>query len=231
MRALAGEAESAPAYNEAQARWAAEMAYQRRLVSRYRQSFIRHALKDIDWESSAKEEYRANAARYMRPDLVKASHILVKVEERSEREALDLIESLHGKLLEGADFAALAREFSEDSSAQGGGNLGYFKYGTMDPAFESAVFELQENGDISKPVRSQFGYHIIMLTGRKEGQKIPYEEVKADIIDGLQTKMGDRLWQEKIVRLRSSPDIVYDQRTLTGLRQKYDKPAPGGNGK
>lgn len=88
----------------------------------------------------------------------RASHILIK-----ERSQADMI---FKKLIQGGDFRRLAREFSTCPSKRKGGDLGWFGPGKMVPAFESAVKKLSP-GRISKPVRTQFGYHLIKVTGRK----------------------------------------------------------------
>ena len=90
--------------------------------------------------------------------LVKASHILVK----TENEALNL----RNEISEGKDFARIAKEFSLCPSGQNGGDLGYFGRGEMVKEFEDAAFSM-EVGDVSNPVKTQFGYHLIKLTDKK----------------------------------------------------------------
>lgn len=93
-----------------------------------------------------------NEPKMTRPKLLSASHILVK----HEYEAKDILR----KLNEGADFGKLAEEFSECSSSKHQGFLGIFAPRQMVPAFEQALLLLKD-GEISKPVKTQFGYHII----------------------------------------------------------------------
>lgn len=89
------------------------------------------------------------------PNEIQASHILVK----HEYEAEDLLK----KLAQGDEFADLARKFSSCPSSRDGGNLGSFGRGRMVPSFEEAAFGL-EVGEVSEPVRTQFGYHLIQRT-------------------------------------------------------------------
>lgn len=91
---------------------------------------------------------------------VRASHILVQTEE----EANDLLK----KLEEGSDFAELAQEYSLCPSKRDGGDLRYFGRGMMVKPFEDAAFDL-EVGQVSAPVETQFGWHLIKLTDKKEG--------------------------------------------------------------
>ena len=92
---------------------------------------------------------------------VRASHILVKTED----EAKDLL----AKLKDGADFGELAQEYSLCPSKRDGGDLRFFGKGMMVKPFEDAAFGLKEVGDVSEPVETQFGWHLIKLTGIKEG--------------------------------------------------------------
>lgn len=92
-----------------------------------------------------------------------------KLPSASDSLALKMaMESLHEEIMDGADFAQLARDLSEDGSAQAGGDLGWFGKGAMVQAFEEAAFALEDSGDVSDPVQSQFGWHIIMKTGERE---------------------------------------------------------------
>ena len=84
----------------------------------------------------------------------------------------------------GEDFAALAKENSEDGSASQGGDLGFFPRGRMVPAFDQAAFALKP-GEISEVVTTEFGYHIIKLTEKKDGSTVPFEEVKPQVLEYL----------------------------------------------
>ncbi len=92
-------------------------------------------------------------------NFVKASHLLVKTED----EALNIKK----EIMEGKDFAAAAREVSLCPSGQNGGDLGYFSRGQMVKEFEDAAFSM-EVGEVSNPIKTQFGYHLIYLTDKKD---------------------------------------------------------------
>ena len=130
-----------------------------------------------------------NPAAFQQGERVKASHILVRVQanaDPAEREkARAKAAGLLADLKAGKDFAALAKEFSDDpgSGAQGG-DLGYFQKGQMVPPFEAAAFALPV-GQTSDLVLSDFGFHIIRVTDRQPGRTQPLEEVKADIEEYL----------------------------------------------
>jgi peptidyl-prolyl cis-trans isomerase C len=121
-------------------------------------------------DQDVKEYYDKHKADLMSNNQVRASHILVK----SEDEAKKILEQLK----KGGDFAKMAKAKSVDSgSAQNGGDLGFFSKGQMVPEFDKAAFSLKE-GELSGPVKTQFGYHIIKVTGKKEGKTVEFDKVK-----------------------------------------------------
>jgi len=104
---------------------------------------------------------------------VRASHILVDTEEKAK----EIIKQLD----DGADFAELARANSSDGSAQGGGDLGFFGPGRMVPEFEQAAFALEVGQYTKEPVRSQFGWHVILVTDKRPQTPPAFEQVEGQI--------------------------------------------------
>jgi len=221
MRSLALEAEASPNFDEEQAKWAAQMAYHRKLVQQYRVSYVRETLKNADWKALAKEKYQATPENFMRTETISASHILIKTDERSDEEALALSTTLYERLKKGESFDALAKEYSEDGASRRGGNLGFFKRGKMTKLFEDAAFALEKKGDITGPVKTSFGYHIIALDDRRPEGLIPFAEVKTKIIRDIQTSMGSQVWQDKILALRSSKELKLNESMVRELREIY----------
>ena len=120
---------------------------------------------------------------------VKVAHILFRVkdskDETSFSEQLELANSVRERILSGEDFGELAQEFSEDAGNAGnGGVLPFFTHGTMVPEFEDAAFDLNEVGEVSKPVKTAFGYHLIKLLEKKP--RLPFDDEKKNIASVLQ---------------------------------------------
>ena len=129
-------------------------------------------------DSDAKDFYDNNPSLFMTTNQIRASHILVKTED----EAREIINQLNN----GADFAQLAKEKSIGPSGPNGGDLGFFETGKMVKPFEDAAFALVNIGDYTKePVKTQFGYHVIKLTDKKEAGVSSFEEVKNSLIQQL----------------------------------------------
>jgi peptidyl-prolyl cis-trans isomerase C len=141
----------------------------------------------------ARELYLVNRDQYAIPERVRAAHILIKVVDGNRDAALRKAETIRAQALApGADFAKLAREFSDDpKAATNGGELGYFAASAMDPAFAAAAFALQKPGDISAPVLSKFGYHIIRLEDRRPATIRTFDEMKSELLAQLRKKAVD----------------------------------------
>ncbi len=227
IQVLAAEAESKPDFDREQAEWNAHIMYQRRIIKDLREDYVRQRLKDVNWEAAARETYQVHKKQYMTDEMVQASHILIKVDEtRSDEAAKALALELRERALKGEDFGELAKQFSADPSAvRNAGSLGFFKRGQMAKPFEDAAFAMQEPGAISEVVKTPFGYHVIRYDARKAPEQIPFDTVKDKIIEELQTQMGNKLWEDKLVAIRSARDIVVDEKLLRELQEKYQTEA------
>jgi peptidyl-prolyl cis-trans isomerase D len=128
--------------------------------------------------------YNASMDNFRMPDRVKAQHILIKTQGKSDAEkkaALAKAEDLLKQLKAGADFSQLAQKNSEDSSnAPKGGDLGFFVRGQMVPEFDKAVFAMQP-GELSGIVTTEYGYHIIKVNEKENARVKPFDEVKGDL--------------------------------------------------
>lgn len=149
-------------------------------------------------DKAVEDYYNKNIDSYKYGAQVKASHILVDTEEKA-REVLD-------KLNNGADFAEVAKEYSTGPSGKNGGDLGYFEKGDMVPEFAEAAFSLKV-GEISKPVKTKFGYHIIKVFDKKEAGVKSFAEVKDSIKSKLLNQKRQQAWSDLIKELREKADI------------------------
>ena len=157
-------------------------------------------------DEQVKAQYDQNPALYSTSQ-VHASHILVK-DEDSARQLLAEVKAHPEK------FADLAREKSTDTvSAKKGGDLGTFSPGRMVPEFDKVAFALKP-GEISDVVKTQYGYHIIMVTERKDGEPRPFDQVKEHIRAALRNKMVQDQVQGHLDELKKTADLKIDENAL-----------------
>jgi len=158
--------------------------------------------------------YDENKQLFQEPETVKASHILIKVDtdakEEADAEAFKRIQALKKKLDAGEDFAALAKAESEGPSSVRGGSLGYFRRGQMVKPFENKAFSLKK-GEISDPVRTRFGYHLILVEDKKPAGTIPYEESKDRI---RQVLTQQKLQQTVLAHIESAKETAKIERMV-----------------
>lgn len=135
--------------------------------------------------------YGYNTDRYTEPVTLRASHILLRTEGKDLPEVQTQAEAIVAEARGGADFAELARQYSEDDGTKElGGDLGPISPGQMVPEFEGAAYALDQ-GEISDPVSSMFGVHIIKATEKTGGTTQPLNEVRESIVDLLKQESAD----------------------------------------
>jgi peptidyl-prolyl cis-trans isomerase C len=174
-------------------------------------------------EARARELYLVNRDKYRVPEQVSASHILFDTKKHTPEEALKLAQETRAKVLDGADFNALAKELSEDPSAlRNGGHLDYFDKAQMEPAFSAAAFALVNVGDVSEPVRSSFGYHLIRLEGRHPASVRPFDQVKGSILADERAKYIDEQREIALAPLKNDPASKVNQAAIDALIVKVD---------
>ncbi|MBA3903430.1 MAG: peptidylprolyl isomerase [Rhodocyclaceae bacterium] len=175
-------------------------------------------------EDEIKGRYEANAARYKQAEERRASHILIQVPkdapEADQKAARAKIDSLLQQVKKNPnDFAGLAQEHSQDpGSGSKGGDLGFFPRGTMVKPFEDAVFSMKEN-QTSDVVRSDFGFHIIRLTGIRAEKGRAFNEVRAEIANELKAEAAAKKFAEAA---EGFSNMVYEQAdSLKPAAEKY----------
>lgn len=161
-------------------------------------------------ESDAHAFYDQNPTMFAGQDSIDCRHIILLSHEtdtdqqRKDRRAQ--MESIRQRALDGEDFAALARQVSQDNSAQNGGDLGWFPRGMMVKPFDDAAFALKLN-QISQIVETQFGLHLIKCIGKKPARTIPYDEAQASIEMMLKQRSLSAELQNRLQKSREAAII------------------------
>ena len=144
-------------------------------------------------DEEVKAYYDEHAAELVGGESVNASHILV-AEEEEAKAILAKIEA--GEI----SFEDAAKEHSTCPSGQNGGSLGDFTRGQMVPEFDEACFTMEE-GELRGPVKTQFGYHLIRLNGKKEATAIPFEEIREELRGRLTSEKQEKTYKSKVNQL------------------------------
>jgi parvulin-like peptidyl-prolyl isomerase len=156
-------------------------------------------------EKELKEYYKNNKEEFVEKERVHARHILVKTEEEAKKIIAEL-KPLSGEKLK-AKFEELARLKSTGPSGPKGGDLGTFTQGQMVPAFNDAVFSMNVGSVTAKPVKTQFGYHVIYLEDKMKATTRSYAEVKNVIEQRIKNEKFKSVMQEKMKKLEEKATI------------------------
>jgi peptidyl-prolyl cis-trans isomerase D len=185
-----------------------------RTAEQIRIDFIELSLESIKQnivasESDVRSRYQDNLESYTAPEFREASHILIKVdEETDDATALVRITEIHERIDNGEDFAALAAELSEDPvSGADGGSLGEVGRGDMVPSFETVLFSLSQD-ELSDPVKTQFGWHLILVQSISGGETQDFNAVKAVLEDEIKTKLAEAQIYELV---EGVANLAYEQ--------------------
>jgi len=166
-------------------------------------------------EQDAKAYYEKHKAELASFSQIKASHILVKTEAEAKQ-----IEEM---LKKGGNFAELAKKHSIDpGSAKNGGDLGYFSSGQMLPEFEQAAARLKP-GEISAPLKTKFGYHLIKVADKKTGKPIEFEKVKSVLLQRLSAEKQKEVFDTFIENLKKNFKVEINKEAVSKLASGAEK--------
>lgn len=162
-----------------------------------RDKLLEKVLKISDpTEADAQKYYDENLDKYKQKEQIKASHILIKTEknddEATKKKKLEQAKKVLAEVKKkGADFEAVAKQYSDGPTKEKGGDLGTFSRGRMVKPFEDAAFAANA-GDIIGPIETQFGYHVIKVYEKLPERQRPFAEVKEEILKSLKTRQQSK---------------------------------------
>jgi peptidyl-prolyl cis-trans isomerase C len=200
---------SSQGFDERQRYW------QRRAL---RDAYFDQNVKGAVTEAEAQKFYDTQVAATSSQEEVRARHILVETEEKAKE--------IYENIAHGADFTTMARQFSKDpGSKEDGGDLGYFTRGRMVPQFEEAAFKTPK-GEVSLPVKSQFGWHLIKVEDKRQRSAPAFDKIKDRIIATLIHRRA----QEVGSGLRGTATLEFVDPELKAEVEKETaiRPVPGG---
>jgi len=171
-------------------------------------------------DDELRDYYNQHQDEYRLPERVSAQHILFKTQDKKPEEIEAIRQKAQGVLeraKKGEDFSSLAKQFSEDTSASRGGDLGSFTRGQMVPEFEQAAFSLG-TGAISDLVKSQFGFHIIKVNDHQQARERPFEEMKEAVRPVVLFRKGEQKASD--IAQQIAVDVV-GSKDFNAVAQKY----------
>ncbi|WP_430883726.1 peptidylprolyl isomerase [Fusibacter sp. JL216-2] len=164
-----------------------------------KQFFVRQLLADVNVsEEEVEAYYNENKSEFTKPAQAKASHILVDTEEQAKE--------IKAEIEGGLSFEEAAGKYSKCPSNAKGGDLGFFGQGQMVPEFETAVFDM-EVGQMSAPVQTQFGFHLIKKTDAQEAGQATFGEVRQNIAQQLTVKKQNEAYYGKADALKEKYEV------------------------
>lgn len=194
-----------------------ELAQERVLASERFEHLIQE-VKLPDFEKRAKEIYRLNPEKYTTKTQMRASHILVAFKARSKEAALKQAQEVHALAMSGSDFGELAARYSDDPGSKSKqGDLGFFTAEAMVKQFSVAAFALKP-GEISAPVETQFGYHVIKALEVKPGARQSFDEVKAAIMEELKAQYLADYKVAHRTQIRADKDIKINEEQIEKIK-------------
>jgi peptidyl-prolyl cis-trans isomerase C len=177
------------------------------------------------YEARARELYVADRAKYATREQLVVTHVLFDTKKRDSDAARKLALETRAKIAAGADMGQLARELSDDPSAQRNlGKIDWFARGQMDPAFSDAAFALKP-GQLSEPVLSQFGWHVIRLDDRRAAATPPYEQVREAILADIRKRYVDEKRDAALAAIRRDPKTEVNRAAVEALLIRVDPEA------
>jgi peptidyl-prolyl cis-trans isomerase D len=183
-----------------------------------RDDFLSQATpSEDDLKARFDEKVKANAANEQR----EAQHILITVDAKVKAEdALKKIQEVEKRARAGEDFGKLAKEFSQDpGSVASGGDLGFASRGQFVPEFEKTLFSLKE-GEISAPVKTQYGYHLIKLNHIQAPEVLSFEKLRPELLAQARESAADELFNDQIEKLDAA---VYEASDLKEPAEKFKR--------
>ena len=170
--------------------------------------------------------FDAERGSFLTPEKREVSHILASVGSAAGEDAVEEARAraagLRERIVAGESFEDVAKEHSDDpGSASAGGALGFIEHGIMDPAFEEAAFALAPD-ELSEPVRSNFGWHLIKVTSVQEARETTFEEVRDEVLAQYRSREAERIYVERVETLAN---MVYEHpESLEPAARELDLP-------
>lgn len=195
-------------------------------LARYRLERAEAELKLPDFSKRAEELYKANPRKYAERPVYHTKHVLVDTKCRTPEAARARALEARAEIAAGKPIEEVARRYSDDQSvAQNGGDLGPLTFENLTPAFRETV-QAMKAGDLSQPVQSNFGYHVIKLESYREGRQYAFAEVRESLAAEVRDEWLKQQRKAMVERITADPKLHVDTQALRALKTNLDQPPP-----
>ncbi len=183
---------------------------------------IEKDMKFPDLVPRAREVYKANPDNFKVPGRIHVQHILVDVKCRNRDEAVKRAKEIHAEVTSGKeDFTAYAKRFSDDPSKdKNGGDLGFMQQSVFDEQFRTAVAKMAKPGEVSEPIETRFGFHVVRLVKREPDRVKSFDEVKDEIVALEKQKLVDEARTQVVQQVRADPKTYLHLENVESLADK-----------
>ena len=197
------------------------LAAERELAKAWLEEVMANA-PEADYAALAEEYYIGHPDEFMTPEMRDVSHILISTETRTAEDALALVAELENRLAEDpASFDGLIAEYSEDpAKTNNRGRYPQMKRGDMVKPFEDAAFALEKEGQISAPIETSYGYHIIRLNRTLPSEPVPYEQVKDQLMVEAEKRHLTEYRKRYVIGLTREP-IEHPEGAVEAMAKRY----------
>lgn len=183
------------------------------------------------YEAKAREIYALDRDKYRVPEEVRLSDIAVKIEGRGEDAALARAREARQRVMAGASFADVAREYSDDPvTREKGGALPFVSAKSLAPGYSDAVFALSGIGEVSQPIKAPSAYHVVRLEERRPAHVRSFDEVRPSIMQSLRERYVAEQRDARVQSIHRDPDLKLNQPAIDALVSRLDpnafKPLP-----
>jgi peptidyl-prolyl cis-trans isomerase C len=181
--------------------------------------------KKADFEARAREIYALDRERYLEPEAARISDIAILLKNRSEEAALARAREARARVMAGEDFAAVAREYSDDRVTRDkGGQLPFVTAQKLDENYAKGVFALTRVGEVSEPIKAKSAYHVVRLDERRPARVVPFEEVRAKILQDLRRRHIEEQREARVRSIVADPDLQVNQAVVNALVKPVGSP-------
>lgn len=175
------------------------------------------------FEAKARELYALDKSKYRAPEEVRISDIAIAIKDRGEEAALVRAREARQRIAGGADFATVAREYSDDPTTRDkGGALPFVNARALTPDYAKSVFALRSVGELSEPIKAPSAYHVVRLEERRPERTRTFEEVRDSIMSDLQKRYVAEQRELRIKAIHADPELQLNQPAINALVNRID---------